>query len=237
MTTTPVPTQTVCILYTTLSAVDFFVVIFSLLLIYGNERTDESKLTCYFLPWLLWVPIYVLYESAINIFYFVQQFNGGVLAPLTMGDGAFAIVPLVYWVVKTILLIIGYMVVFKRAQTIIQCCTPYLYSSGPTYIARESPYMAHEPTYVTREPTYIRTTHPPSCGCGCAAKIVTKPAPVYAPAILQAPVCGRGCGGQCGKTCSNFAAPSPYNAGRTNYGPASPTQFQLYGGQGRGFWQ
>lgn len=212
MTTTPVPTETVCIIYTTLSVVDFFVVFFSLLLIYGNEMNTESNLTCYFLPWLVWVPIYVLYESGINIFYFVQQFNDGVLAPLTMGGAGFAIVPLIYWVVKTILLIVGYMVVFQRARAFIQCCMPMpYYNTEPAYIRQvvAKPVAVYSPT-VLQAPT------------------------------LPVVQCTRGCSGGCARGCSAY--PSPYSGARLNYGPAPPAQFQLYGSgvqndYGRGFWK
>jgi len=46
---------------------------------------QESKIRSYFLPWLILIPFYIIYESAINIYYFYNQFNGLFSSPLNKG--------------------------------------------------------------------------------------------------------------------------------------------------------
>jgi len=107
-------------LYIALSCLDFFVILFSAILLYGNERTDEGGSRCYLVPWLILIPFYVIYESAINIFYFYNQFNDLYANQLYEYSDAigFHIVPLVYWVIKDILLFIGFVFLIVRFQSL-----------------------------------------------------------------------------------------------------------------------
>ena len=106
-------------LYIALAAADFLILVFAVFLLYGNERTDEVQGRKLLMPWALLIPFYILYESAINIFYFYHQFNGKYMDPLNGGNNnGFTIVPLVYWVVKDILLFMGFIFVVMRIQSL-----------------------------------------------------------------------------------------------------------------------
>jgi uncharacterized membrane protein len=109
-------------LYIALAALDFIVIIFSIVLLYGNERTDESRARSYILPWLILIPFYVIYESAINIFYFYNQFNDEYDSAYPLGRYSnaigFSIVPLVYWVIKEVILFISFVFLIVRYQSL-----------------------------------------------------------------------------------------------------------------------
>lgn len=106
-------------LYIALAAADFVILIFAIVLLYGNERTDEIQGRKYLMPWAILIPFYILYESAINIYYFYHQFNKKYQDPLGKGYPlGFTVVPLVYWVVKDILLFIGFIFVITRIQSL-----------------------------------------------------------------------------------------------------------------------
>lgn len=106
-------------LYIALAAADFLVVLFAIVMLYGNERSNEIQGRKYLMPWAILLPFYVLYESAINIFYFIHQFNDKYSSPLNGGNPlGFTIVPLVYWVIKDIILFIGFLFVVMRIQSL-----------------------------------------------------------------------------------------------------------------------
>jgi len=104
-------------LYIALAGADFFMMVFALFGLYGNERTDNFKGRCYLLPWVVLLPFYVIYESGINIYYFYNQLNNQYSAPLNGGSPlGFVLVPLVYWAVKEILLFIGFIFIVIRVH-------------------------------------------------------------------------------------------------------------------------
>lgn len=106
-------------LYIAFAAFDVIMIIFSIILLYGNERTDVIRSRKFLMPWLVSLPFYVLYESAINIYYFYHQFNDKYAMPLKDGYHAgFIAVPLVYWIVKDILLFISFVFVVMRVQSL-----------------------------------------------------------------------------------------------------------------------
>jgi hypothetical protein len=132
------------ILYIVLFVMDLFVIIFAWLMLYGNERTDEIKGRKFMIPWIIITPIYVIYESGINIFYFYNQFNK-VYTEIPIKDGyplGFILVPLVYWVVKEILLFICFVFILIRIQSLLAPVVQYVEPEmdcfeGPMMVAPE----------------------------------------------------------------------------------------------------
>jgi hypothetical protein len=114
-------------LYIVLSVMDFVIIIFSIVFLYGNERTNEIKARNYYLPWVIIIPFYVIYESAINIYYFYNQFNTVYQEePLSKGYPlGFILVPLIYWAIKTIILIICFVFVIMRIQSLMPDVVSY----------------------------------------------------------------------------------------------------------------
>lgn len=175
-------------LYIALACFDFVMVICSFVLIFGNESNDDAMGRCYMMPWVIFVPFYVIFETAVNIYYFYYQFNDKYQGPLY--DGAplgFAIVPLVYWIIKDVILFVSFMFVVIRIQ-----------SMGPSvrYVRQVEP--CHECTYCPA-PAPVRMALPqapsiprpalPACtscsgGGGCNADRCQKcnlptPTPMY----------------------------------------------------------
>lgn len=120
-------------LYIALAALDFVIALFAIILLYGNERSDEIQGRKFLMPWVILIPFYILYESAINIYYFINQFGDKYDGPLSKGHPlGFSVVPLVYWVIKDIILFISFVFVIMRIQSlrpIIQYIEPE-YSGG-----------------------------------------------------------------------------------------------------------
>lgn len=137
-------------LYIALAAMDFVLAIFAIILLYGNERTDLVRARKYLIPWAVLIPFYILYETAINIYYFYNQFNNKYEGPLKDGHHlGFVIVPLVYWIIKDILLFFSFVFVIMRIQSL---------------------------TPVTQ---YVEQDYPPVQGCGCSqGPPISLPAPV-----------------------------------------------------------
>jgi len=107
-------------LYIALSCADFFMCLFALLMLCGNESPENRRARCYFLPWVILLPFYMIYESAINVYYFYNQFNHLIYIG-HLGAGTlkgFIIVPLVYWIIKDIILFIGFMMIITRIQNL-----------------------------------------------------------------------------------------------------------------------
>lgn len=148
-------------LYIALACFDFVLLVFSFLLIFGNESNVDMMARNYLLPWAIFVPFYVVFETGINIYYFYYQFNMKYMDPLS--DGAptgFVVVPLVYWIVKDIILFISFMFVVIRVQ--------YMLPAGPTYVREIQP--CHECAYSPPPaPTFMALPQPPS---------IPKPAPI-----------------------------------------------------------
>lgn len=125
-------------LYIALACFDFVMVVLSFLLLYGNERSDEMTSKCYLMSWAIFLPFYVIFETGVNIYYFYYQFNIKYEGPLMEGSPlGFAIVPLVYWIIKDIILFVSFMFVVIRLQ--------YLMSLGVRYVKQIEP--CHECTY------------------------------------------------------------------------------------------
>ena len=152
-------------LYIAFAVVDFLLIIFSIMVLYGNERTDALKSRTYLLPWVILIPFYIIYESAINIYYFYYQFNDKYEAPLKNGHPlGFTIVPLVYWIVKDVLLFISFVFVLLRIRQL-------------------TPIVEYVPEYNQ------------GCGCGSQGASVSPamslPAPVSFSGGCSSGACGR----------------------------------------------
>lgn len=89
-------------LYIALACFDFFVVLFGIIFLLAVERTGGHRYSA--LPWIIWIIPYIIFESAVNIYYFSDEFQ----------SNGYYIVPLVYWVVKDIILFIGWWCVVSR---------------------------------------------------------------------------------------------------------------------------
>lgn len=173
-------------LYIALAAADFLVVLFAIVMLYGNERSNEIQGRKYLMPWAILLPFYILYESAINIFYFIHQFNSkysdtGAKYDLSKGHPlGFTIVPLVYWVVKDVILFIGFIFVIMRIQSLRPLIT-YVqeypqYESGCRDCGPLPP-VAHSPPRISLPPppaiSSCNACSSNKCG-GCS-----KPQPLY----------------------------------------------------------
>jgi len=102
-------------LYIALAVFDFFMIIFAIAMLYGNERAHPFFARCYFYPWLILLPFYVMYESAINIYYFYNQFNNIYKAPLSGGASmGYLIPPFIYWIIKEVILYISFVYMLMR---------------------------------------------------------------------------------------------------------------------------
>jgi len=162
-------------LYIALAGVDFLVALAAVLVLYGNERTNQLMARCYFYPLLILLPPYVIYESGVNIYYFYNQFNSIYKAPLSGGSSmGYIIVPLVYWVIKDIIEFIGFIFLIVRIQNFQPAAPVIQYANtgggcqggceGPTLHAPMPPPMMQLPSF----PVY---NGPPTTACsgGCSA--------------------------------------------------------------------
>lgn len=110
------------ILYIVLACLDLIVVFFSIIALFGIEPRSPSRL--YFYPWITFYPLYIIYESTINIYYWVEAFDARDYTP-PMDDTTtqtyifqyrstrlgFLVVPIVYWAIKTILILVFWFIV------------------------------------------------------------------------------------------------------------------------------
>lgn len=174
-------------LYIALAAMDFVIAVFAIILLYGNERTDEVQGRKFLMPWAILILFYILYESAINIYYFYHQFNDKYQDPLKKGHPlGFTVVPLVYWIIKDILLFIGFVFVIMRIQSL-RPVIQYVeaeYSGGcrdceapPAPVVRVNPPIAL-PTPVVASCSSCNACSGNRCGC-------SKPVPLYGYAGAQ----------------------------------------------------
>jgi hypothetical protein len=174
-------------LYIALACFDFVLLLFSFLLVYGNERTDEMTSRCYLMPWLIFVPFYVIFETAVNIHYFYYQFNNKYMDPLMGGSKmGLAIVPLVYWIVKEVILFVSFMFVLIRVQYLMPTRVKYVRQIEPCHECTYTPAPAPAMIALPQPPTIPRPA-PPTCtacsgGGGCNADRCRKcnlPSPMY----------------------------------------------------------
>jgi hypothetical protein len=169
-------------LYIALACFDFVLLVFSFCLIYGNERTDEMLSRNYLLPWAIFVPFYVVFETGVNIYYFYYQFNNKYMDPLKEGSMmGFVIVPLVYWIIKDIILFISFMFVVIRVQYL-QPQVKYVRQIEPCHECTYSP-PAPPMIALPQAPTIPRPV-PPRCtscsGGSCNAdRCRNAPQPMY----------------------------------------------------------
>lgn len=90
--------------YIALGSGDCFMVFVCFILLFEIELQCGCLLIK--LIWVVWLPLYILAESAINITYFSTAFNQSVFVPSTAIS--YLIVPLAYWVLKDSILTYGY---------------------------------------------------------------------------------------------------------------------------------
>jgi len=161
-------------LYIVLSCLDFFMILFAILMLYGNERFNPYVARSYLYPWIILLPFYIIFESATNIYYFYNQFNKIYKVPLSGGSAlGYVIPPLVYWAVKDILLIIAFIYMLIHVTNMIP-------TAEVEYIHQVDPVCCHE-VYPSPPMAY-------------------SPEPVYAPACHSAytnACSGGGCGNKC----------------------------------------
>jgi hypothetical protein len=167
-------------LYIALACFDFVLFIFSFLLIYGNERSDEMMSRNYMLPWVIFVPFVVIFESAANIHYFYYQFNDKFEKPLGSGsDLGYVIVPLVYWIIKHIILFISFMFVVIRVQNLLPTVR-YVRQIDPCHECTYAPAPMPTMMALPPAPSIPRPLPPMSCssgGGGC--RPCNLPQPMY----------------------------------------------------------
>jgi len=159
-------------LYIALACMDFVMFCFSFLLIYGNERTNEMLSRSYLLPWACLVPFYVVFETGINIHYFYYAFNNKFMDPLDhAGASGFAIVPLVYWIVKDIILFVSFMFVVIRIQYLMPQVPQmrYVRQIEPCHECTYSPPPAPVMMALPQPPSIPRPIAPPCTSCSGGA--------------------------------------------------------------------
>jgi len=183
-------------LYIALSCFDFIMVIVSFILVYGSERSSKGISRCSTLPWLILLPFYFIYETAINIYYFYHQLNAGNRYRMPLDGGypvGFAVVPLVFWISKAILLFISFVYLIIRLQNtqsspkaryVRQVESFQGYDSAPTF-PHPSPRMSLPPA-----PSIPKPSMPQCSGCsgGCSTDRCGKcnlPQPLYGYAGMQ----------------------------------------------------
>jgi hypothetical protein len=128
-TSNPEKQRTTGILYVILAGADLIIVFLSLILLFGVEAVNQKK--TYFYPWILLFPFYIVYESAINIYYFSLAFDarsktgkpldGFKYAVLFKKDSTYngyLVVPLIYWIMKEIIILIFWLAVIFYTKEI-----------------------------------------------------------------------------------------------------------------------
>lgn len=167
-------------LYIALAAMDFVIVLFAIIMLYGNERSDEIQGRKYLMPWVILIPFYILYECAINIYYFYHQFNDKYQDPLADGHPlGFTVVPLVYWIIKDILLFISFIFVAMRVQSLLPVIQYVqeepVYESGCRDCTMPAPVIKVAPPIALPTPVVASCS---ACNsgnrCGC-----NRPQPLY----------------------------------------------------------
>jgi len=160
-------------LYIALACFDFVMIIVSFILVYGNERSNGMS-RCSTLPWVILLPFYFLFETGTNIYYFYHQFTpgAGFEGPLMDGSHAgFAVVPLVYWITKAVLLFTSFLYLVCRLHTgmpspqvkyVRQVESFHEYDSAPSF-PHASPMMALPPPPSITRYSPMMSLPAPSC--------------------------------------------------------------------------
>jgi hypothetical protein len=143
------------------------------------------------LPWVIRLPFYFIYETAINIYYFYHQLNGNnrYNGPLDGGFPlGFSVVPLVYWITKAIILFTSFVYLVVRLQSVPasprmkyvrQVDSFHEYDSAPSFPHHPPPMISLPPAPSIPKPSSPQCT---SCSGGCSADRCNKcnlPQPLY----------------------------------------------------------
>lgn len=137
--------QTVYILYVALAGADLILAVLSIIMLFGVEP-EKKPSRLFYIPWLAFLPLYMIYESAINVYFFYMAFS----ARLENRDAfilrpyGFLIVPLFYWFVKEIINFVFWVAVIGRVREIDEMRThgnaPL--QPGPTTVTAQRPGAA-----------------------------------------------------------------------------------------------
>lgn len=170
-------------IYIALAAADFVVAVFALILLYGNERTDEIQGRKFLMPWAILIPFYIVYESAINILYFIWQFQNKYAElnqSLLQGGHStgFIVVPLVYWIVKDIFLFVGFVYVVMRIQSLRPLHVQYVHEEYDQ--AYREPVPTHvRPSLALPQPVQMNSCSSCNACSGSRCGQCSKPTPLY----------------------------------------------------------
>lgn len=109
------PEYTIYILYIVLASMDGILALTSGILLAGADLGVRGVKM--FIPWLVVMPIYMCYEAGVNIYFFYSAFNGKYNNRIVItGALGYLVVPLVYWCIKLMLNVFGYLSVVSRLQ-------------------------------------------------------------------------------------------------------------------------
>lgn len=215
------PLQKTYITYIVLAIADVFVVTFSILMLIGVDPQKKAH-RWYFYPWIVYMFIYIIYESGINIAYFVQAFGTrnnpatpmGFIPPHGSKYG-FMIVPLIYWIVKELIIFAFWVVVIAYVRQVIEAKKAAVRET----VQVETGFKTQEiPVAVTTGQTCLQTGFTGQTGLGCTAcnrGAASGPTTQYvgfrgynSPGLFQQPISynnyGSRLGGGCG--CSHAGA-------------------------------
>lgn len=131
----PPAQRNTAITYIVLAVADVILILFSIVMLFGADPATKGH-RCYFYPWIFYQFIYIIYESGINIAFFSQAFDARNNSDLTKRDYflmhritslGFLVVPLVYWIVKTLIVFVFWLVVIVYVRQVIEgkAKTPY----------------------------------------------------------------------------------------------------------------
>lgn len=152
------------VVYIPLAALDFLIIIASLVLIVGLERDYKGRHLL--LPWIAILIIYILYDIPVSIYFFAVTFpwaedlNRGtvhyseVVSPFLDGSNVLVelIVLVVFWCLKLVLYVIGILCVISRFQELSRYRkkpSHHLYDQedhGRWYLDNERPIRDRIPT-------------------------------------------------------------------------------------------
>lgn len=160
----PPAQRNTAITYIVLAVADVLLILCSIVMLFGADPATKGH-RCYFYPWIFYQFIYIIYESGINIAFFSQAFDARRKPPVA-GDRfdvardylphthalGFLVVPLVYWIVKTLIVFAFWLVVIVYVRQVIEgkAKTPYQDTSievadGPDAVLAapaNQPYLA-----------------------------------------------------------------------------------------------
>jgi hypothetical protein len=114
----------VAVTYIVLAVADFIIIINSIILLFGIDARKPPS-CWYFYPWIFFFPIYIIYESAINIHYFVWSFRTKAdpstqelyyVFSRSSDTFGFLLVPLIYWALKDIIILLFWLIVIQYAM-------------------------------------------------------------------------------------------------------------------------